>query len=72
MRISSRECDFQPHGEHIWRGEVDAGFVYSTDVQTAHGRVQMVAQLATKKPVEYPIAAIAASSSQRLRMIVMA
>src|SRR5487761_2689902 len=37
--------------DYVARGEVDAGFVYLTDAQIANGRVQVVAELATSRPV---------------------
>jgi molybdate transport system substrate-binding protein len=46
--------------EYVARGEVDAGLVYSTDVDVAHGRVKVVSQApqGTYGPVRYPIAII--------------
>jgi molybdate transport system substrate-binding protein len=52
--------------DYVSRGEVDAGFVYSTDAWSAGDKVLTVAELATRKPVEYPIAVIATTRSPRL------
>ena len=47
--------------DYIARGEVDAGFVYATDVMIANGRVKIVLEIASQVPVLYPIAATARS-----------
>jgi molybdate transport system substrate-binding protein len=52
--------------DYVARDEVDAGFVYLTDAQAASNRVHVVGEVATKKPVEYPIAVVAASRSPQL------
>jgi molybdate transport system substrate-binding protein len=52
--------------DYVSRGEVDAGFVYTTDAWGAGDRVRTVTDLATTKPVEYPIAVIATTRSPRL------
>jgi molybdate transport system substrate-binding protein len=50
--------------EYVARGEVDAGFVYATDVPTAGPRVREAFRPGedTYPPVIYPIAVVAASS----------
>lgn len=47
--------------DYVARAEVDAGFVYATDVAVQKGKVQVVATVATDTPVRYPIAVIAAA-----------
>ena len=44
--------------DYVSRGEVDAGFVFATDAQTAGNSVEVVAQAPTKTPVRYPLAVI--------------
>lgn len=46
---------------YVERGEVDAGFVYATDAAIAGDKVRIVAKLATRQPIRYPIASLAAS-----------
>jgi molybdate transport system substrate-binding protein len=52
--------------EYVNRGEVDAGFVYTTDAATRAGHVKEVFRPAedTYRPVVYPVAVIAASKHQ--------
>ena len=52
--------------EYVNRGEVDAGFVYTTDAATRAGRVKEVFRPAedTYRPVLYPVAVVAASKHQ--------
>jgi len=54
--------------EYVARGEVDAGFVYGTDVPTAGPRVREAFRPGedTYPPVVYPIAVVAASSQGSL------
>ena len=54
--------------EYVARGEVDAGFVYATDVATAGTRVREAFRPGedTYSPVVYPIAVVAASSQASL------
>lgn len=52
--------------DYVARGEVDAGFVYATDAALARDKVRIAAELATVKPVRYPIAVVAASRHRGL------
>jgi molybdate transport system substrate-binding protein len=54
--------------EYVNRGEVDVGFVYTTDAATRAGRVKEVFRPAedTYRPVLYPVAVIGASKQQAL------
>ena len=45
-------------------GEVDAGFVYATDVAVQKDKVKVVVTVPTDTPVTYPIAAIASGPQQ--------
>lgn len=49
--------------EYVVRGEVDAGLVYSTDVEIAHGQVREVGEApeGTYGPIRYPIAPLSAA-----------
>jgi molybdate transport system substrate-binding protein len=47
-------------------GDVDAGFVYATDVPVAGGRVRVVQTLAVQTPIRYPATVVAASGQQAL------
>ena len=44
--------------DYVARGEVDAGFVYATDVAIASKDVKVVAAVPTKRSILYPIAAV--------------
>lgn len=44
--------------DYVARGEVDAGFVYTTDAAVMPGKVRVVSEIATAMPITYPIAAI--------------
>jgi molybdate transport system substrate-binding protein len=46
--------------DYVARGEVDAGFVYATDVAVQKDKVKVIATIPTETPVSYPIAIIAA------------
>jgi molybdate transport system substrate-binding protein len=52
--------------DYVVRGEVDAGFVYATDAALAKDKVDIVAEIATRKPVLYPIAVVAGSKQVKL------
>jgi molybdate transport system substrate-binding protein len=44
--------------DYIARGEVDAGFVYASDVALAAGRARAAFEVPTATPIRYPIAAL--------------
>jgi molybdate transport system substrate-binding protein len=46
--------------DYVARGEVDAGFVYATDVGAQKDKVKVIVSVPTETPVLYPIAVIAA------------
>ncbi len=52
--------------DYVTRGEVDAGFVYSTDAVIAGDKVQVVATLGKHKPILYPTAVVAATQKKDL------
>jgi molybdate transport system substrate-binding protein len=47
--------------DYVARGEVDAGFVYATDMQAMPGRVRLAFEVPLKTPLVYPLAAIKGS-----------
>jgi molybdate transport system substrate-binding protein len=47
--------------DYVARGEVDAGFVYSTDATIMSGKVKVALTVPTEKPILYPAAPLAAS-----------
>jgi molybdate transport system substrate-binding protein len=50
---------------YVERGEVDAGFVYSTDAATAdEGTIEVKATIPTVTPISYPIAVVESSEHQ--------
>jgi molybdate transport system substrate-binding protein len=49
--------------DYVARGEVDAGFVYSTDAALMPDKVKIAFTVPTEQPVTYPIAVVAASSN---------
>ncbi len=52
--------------DYVSRGEVDAGFVFATDVAIARGKVKIVAAAQGHQPIIYPVALVAASSKKAL------
>ena len=50
--------------EYVMRGEVEAGFVFATDAVAVKDKVQVVTEIATAKPIVYPVAVVAASAKQ--------
>jgi molybdate transport system substrate-binding protein len=52
--------------DYLARGEVDAGFVYSTDVEIVKDQVRIALEVATPQAVLYPIAVTAGSKNPKL------
>lgn len=52
--------------DYVSRGEVDAGFVYSTDAAIVKDKVSVVSTIATIRPVLYPIAVVASSKAPKV------
>lgn len=52
--------------DYLARAEVDAGFVYATDVEIAKNQVRSVLTVATQQPVWYPIAVTARGENSKL------
>jgi molybdate transport system substrate-binding protein len=44
--------------DYVFRGEVDAGFVYATDVATSPVKVRTALEVGLEEPILYPIAAV--------------
>jgi molybdate transport system substrate-binding protein len=44
--------------DYLLRGEVDAAFVYATDIRTVGGKLGASLPVATPMPIRYPIAAV--------------
>jgi molybdate transport system substrate-binding protein len=51
--------------DYVFRGEVDAGFVYATDVSISPVKLRTVAEIATEKPILYPIAVVKGYGRER-------
>ena len=51
--------------DYVARGEVDAGFVFSTDATVARDRVDVAATVPTPTPISYPIAVVAGSKQPK-------
>lgn len=49
--------------DYVARGEVDAGFVYSTDAAIMPDKVKVALTVPTTTPIRYPVAVVAASSN---------
>ncbi|MGB9989131.1 molybdate ABC transporter substrate-binding protein [Pseudoduganella rhizocola] len=47
--------------DYVARGEVDAGFVYATDVAAQAGKVKVLMPVPTPSPIRYPMAVLAAA-----------
>jgi len=47
--------------DYVARGEVEAGFVYSTDAAIMKDKVKVVAMMPTDTPITYPVAAVSGS-----------
>jgi molybdate transport system substrate-binding protein len=52
--------------DYVRRGEVDIGFVYSTDVVIAQGKVKKVLVVKGHQPIIYPIALVASTAKPDL------
>ncbi|MGZ8424611.1 MAG: molybdate ABC transporter substrate-binding protein [Candidatus Binatia bacterium] len=52
--------------DYLARGEVDAGFVYSTDAELMKEKVRIALEVTTPQPVVYPIAVTTASKNGQL------
>ncbi|HRP29051.1 MAG TPA: molybdate ABC transporter substrate-binding protein [Burkholderiaceae bacterium] len=52
--------------DYVARGEVDAGFVYSTDAALMPDKVKVALTVPTKEPILYPVAPVAASTNQAM------
>ena len=52
--------------DYVARGEVDAGFVYSTDAALMPDKVKVALTVVTTKPIVYPVAPISASPNMVL------
>lgn len=52
--------------DYVARGEVDAGFVYSTDAALMPGKLKVAQRVPTDKPILYPIAPVKGSSNAEL------
>jgi molybdate transport system substrate-binding protein len=52
--------------DYVSRGEVDTGFVYSTDAAIAKGKVKVIQTVTEHAPILYPIAVTESTSKQAL------
>jgi molybdate transport system substrate-binding protein len=50
--------------DYVSRGEVDAGFVFSTDASIAKEKVNVVTEVTQHAPITYPIAVVAGTKNQ--------
>ena len=50
---------------YVFRGEVNAGFVYASDVTASPVKVRTALQLATERPILYPVAATKGFGNER-------
>jgi len=51
--------------DYVFRGEVDAGFVYATDAAVSPVKVKVAAKVPLDAPVSYPIAVVKGFGSER-------
>lgn len=54
--------------DYVMRGEVDAGFVFSTDAAIAKDKVRVVATMEKHQPIVYPLAVVAATQKKDLAL----
>jgi molybdate transport system substrate-binding protein len=54
--------------DYVSRGEIDAGFVFSTDAAIAKDKVDVVTTVANHQPIVYPIAVVEASNKKELAL----
>jgi molybdate transport system substrate-binding protein len=52
--------------DYVRRGEVDTGFVYSTDATIAKGKVKVIQAVTEHAPILYPLAVTASTGKQAL------
>ncbi len=52
--------------DYVMRGEVDAGFVFATDVTIAKGKVKTVMEVQGHQPIIYQVAMVSASQKKEL------
>ena len=66
--VVSQETDVRTVLAHVALGEVDAGFVYSTDAKTVPGQVKVIKIPAWAQPkVQYGICVVSASTNKPRR-----
>ena len=49
--------------DYVFRGEVDAGFVYATDAAVSPVKVRIALEVPLERPILYPIAAVKSSGN---------
>lgn len=52
--------------DYVSRGEVDAGFVFSTDAMVGKDKVTVAMEATKHKPIAYPVATVASSNNKAL------
>lgn len=52
--------------DYVTRGEVDAGFVFSTDAKVAGDKVKVVVEAEGHAPISYPIAMLSACKNKKV------